>query len=134
MFASMKHWTIFVGIGLLISGLFSCAGETAATYNEELIGKWVASGSTYPVRGFSLLADGAAGPLHSDMRIYDRWRQAGDWLVLSGKIVSGGDIRDFVDSFRIVSISGQSLMLQPPSGQVINYIRVDEIAVPPTEE
>lgn len=109
-------------------GFNGCKNDADNAYDEELLGQWIASGSTYPVRGFSLLAGGSAGPIHSEMRIYDRWRQTGNWLVLSGKKLSGGDMTDFVDSFRIISISAESMMLQPPDGQVVNYIKVDEIA------
>lgn len=94
---------------------------------SSLVGRWIKDGieSDSVAEGFSLSADGSAGTIarNSSNMVYTKWKISDANLVLAKQNIFQKDAKPECDTFDIVSLQGDTLLLgQPGQEKPIKYV------------
>lgn len=113
-----------VKLNILIGMIFmlvSCA-------DTKIEGHWVQPipGMAGQVQGIDLQEGGKASSINMSTLVYEAWRKEGDRLILSGKSIGNGQTIEFVESYRIVDLTADKLVLKNGETELA-FIRTAEI-------
>ncbi len=109
---------------LLSFGLCACASDDAS----RLVGQWneMTDGVASLVAGMELKENGEFVPVGTHLSAYNRWKAGDGILILSG--AESGTAHDglVADTFDIVSLQGDTLVLKPfRAGHTMRFVRSD---------
>ncbi len=101
---------------LLTITYFSCSERFRIYY-----GSWVIEmpDQSQHKQGFTLKEDGRAVAINMDMWTSETWEKQGDKLILSGKKEQSGEMTDFKDTLKIVSVTDSALTVEKDGVQII---------------
>ncbi len=101
---------IFVQGACLLLAAIACV----ACSGNKIEGQWVepVPGMPSQVQGVSLREGGVASSINMATLQYDRWKQQGDTLILSGKSIGNGMTISFVDTLLIDELTDERLTLR----------------------
>lgn len=94
---------------------------------RDLKGNWIEvlpSDMSY-VQGISLKDNGLAETVGMETLKYHEWKKQGNKLILNGESIGNGQTILFSDTFDIISLSNDTLVLQD-RGRVATYTRINE--------
>ena len=93
---------------MLLGILTACGGNSMS-----VVGAWVESvpGMEGKVQGVKIEKGGNASSINMATLVYESWKQNGDQLVLTGKIIGNAQTIEFADTLEIIKLSADSLIL-----------------------
>lgn len=106
------HHLLFL---LLTITYFSCSENSGS-----ITGSWVIEmpGQPQHKQGFTLKEDGRAIAINMGYMNFETWEKQGDKLILSGKKEQSGEMTDFKDTLKIVSVADSALTVEKDGVQI----------------
>ena len=106
-------------LAVIFAIVASCATKPTG---EELAGCWVRHvPGTETRQGMCLNEDGTAFSVNTDTSAYEHWQSKDGFLILSGQHIANGQLRPLADSFGIVKVSNEKLVLRKESLETVYH-------------
>lgn len=101
------------------------ATEKELPYDSRLIRSWVTRDNNSKLVesrvGVKLWDDGVATSINLRNTLYQTWRQDGDKLILKGLRINNRQKSEIEDTFKIVLLEADTLILTDSKGQTVGY-------------
>jgi hypothetical protein len=81
---------------------------------KSIVGSWAepVPGQPGQVQGIRIEAEGKASSINMQTLVYESWEQQGDQIILTGKSIGNRQTISFSDTFEIVRLTADSLVIK----------------------